>query len=826
MRRCLSDYLAAGGIKKTVYPRRGVLQKLSAGFVAIFLRWKEYTQDSSAVKLMTTKVKSLHRIRVLEKCFWSIRTNISLKRSYLMRKDYHCFAYTRALADMEQLSKRFFAIRRRSLTYTVRNYQHKVQRLLRKVARNDISFKRFVREVKDDVGNRLLTEQKLLLNAFESRGTAQYRDVRVNSKMNKPPGEKFSDPRILTKRVDVPPGYLISKIKIAVQSGMGIVGWQLFWGADGCSLMEGTPRGKLIGSGITESEHVMKPHDYLMEVEYVSEGTVMTGIRFRSFFGNWSKYYGSKPNQLSKKFLLSSNMATLENGEQPWQAAGRLEEMYPGQPAHYIIGFGGIETSVRCTCLNVVSRVIIQHNIFTYHFVADAANVLKRQRSDISVEDDIVDEKEFELPPVTSATPSSRPSSSNRAIGIRNAKLAKHLADLQELGLNQDSDDDILGIPPLQLTPAEEQFFDVIRMRTVEVKAAQARALDFARSLWTSMTMRNSSCKSLTGIVVLKGLVRWFLEGLCKTLVRCPPGSEVATEMYAEVHSLQLQAEVLDNRILSYDNSIHAWQASERFKPWYGKALLGPQLRESKKVFLDELQAMKDVRSDFADRRRIITDQIEKLQDAALLVLPKFQLSQTVCKNFRLKIAAARYKSNLLEKMTLDSLKEHLGRGKGNFSNYTFQLSGLDMERIRQNKQLNDSLDEAVSAMDSLFEQDEALKHTKQVRQEMYAKGGIVSFAHGHTSVTPSRGRDSVFTPQSQSSKVPNTEANRILTKSDFSHTQTQRKTFRKFVAVNPVMGSVSKRPSKQTQKPMLSKTMPPLGSRSLRSLTVADESS
>merc|ERR1712000_452144 len=101
--------------------------------------------------LITQKVKVFHRLRVLEKCFWCIRTNISLKVSYDVRKKIHCYAYVRALADLEQISKRFFALRRRSLSVIVTKYQTKCQVLLKKVAKKSLTFRKFVNVISADV---------------------------------------------------------------------------------------------------------------------------------------------------------------------------------------------------------------------------------------------------------------------------------------------------------------------------------------------------------------------------------------------------------------------------------------------------------------------------------------------------------------------------------------------------------------------------------------------------------------------------------------------------------------------------------------------------
>lgn len=687
----------------------------------------------------------------------------------------------------------------------------KVQFQLKKNSLRGGTFKAFVQNLEVDVSRRLMTEQKLLLSAFEKRGTAIYKDIKVQSAMAKSTGEKFNDPRISARYVEVPSGYLLSKIKLCVQNGLGLVGWQLFWNADGCQTLESTARGKVIGTGLTEYDVVFKPNDYLVEVEYIAEGVVMTGIRFRTFFGAWSKFYGAKPSQLSKRYLLSSDMASLPDGDPGYVAASSKEEKYPGMPAHYIIGFGGLETNTRATCLHIVVRKIIQQNIFTYTWVNDAPGPIKRTRSELTEVDEEPGEVEFPMVASASETPSRPPSSS---IGIRNAKLAKHLADLNSFWpLHGDSDSEYTPDPPITLSSSEEQFFDVIRMRIVEIKAAHARALQFARAIWTSCTLPRGPLASITKIQILTGFAKWFFEGLSKSLVVCPPGSDAAEGVYASIRTAQMQIEILDNRITGLTGSVKGMETSERFKPWYGKALLGPQLREAKKEYQDELRHLHEMRKDTQVKRSELIDKVHALKESIDLLLPRFELSTTVVGNFRLKIAGARYKSNLLEKMSLESLKEHLGGSRASAKNYTFQLSIADQEKLRRNKALNDTIAAAVDMAESLFKEEEAIDEMKKIRQQMYATGGVVSFADGDKSVGSTR--PAPFQPMlSPLSKIPNAVANQVLTNDDFSYTQTQKKTFRKYVAVNPAWGNVSKRPISR----QLSRTMPPLGSRNVKS--------
>lgn len=59
-----------------------------------------------------------------------------------------------------------------------------------------------------------------------------------------------------------------------------------------------------------------------------------------------------------------------------------------------------------------------------------------------------------------------------------------------------------------QLTLAERQFFDVVRMRTAEVKMAQVRVEKFSRRVWTSLEVRfDKDLRKLSSIKILPGWI-------------------------------------------------------------------------------------------------------------------------------------------------------------------------------------------------------------------------------------------------------------------------------------------------------------------------------
>jgi hypothetical protein len=776
---------------------------------------------------MSTKIDDFYRLRLLQKCFYCLSTKTSLKFSYEERKRRYCYAYTRALSDLEQLSKRYFARRRRSLSEIIRKYQNKSQVLLKKVAKKLVNFKSFLQTTESDVEIRTMTEQKLMLTAFENRGSLQYQDLFTFSTMPKIVGERFCDPKpsIVSASVTsaaplmegkkssaiVPSGFNISKIKIALQSGLGIVGWQIFWSADCCLPIESSIRGKVVGSSVTQVEYHLKQFDYLLEIEYCTEGAVMVGIRFFTFLTGWSKWIGNRGNQLSKKYRLNCSMANGDSEAPVYKPSGQREIRSPGMPWEYIIGFCGIESTVRATSMGIVVRRISLQNIFSYHWVNESAYFTKLKHANelLQLQSRNQDDP-LTLPAILSSSTSNvgitttatfrPPSPSER----RSMDLLRHLSDLQtEFGFQSETDHlDVDETPSQLLSASEEQFFDVVRMRSVEIKAAESRALRFARHLWTNMKIRfHSDLHVFSNIRILKPLVHWFLESLCKSLVPKPDDPTLISKLYTSIHYGQVELEILENRLINAVSSIETTEASEIHKPWYGKVLLGPQLRSQKKTFHEHILSLKENQSMIESKILTVNQNILRLQEETETKMPKFCLSISLCGNFRLKINAARYKSNLLEKMTLESLKEHLGGGGGGgagggkggnssssvlSSNTNGGLSESEEEKIkalRSKLSQHDHDFELKSLFQVTQEHEEEIRHSRRSVAELYEKTSF-PFVQLRSISAPAGVTDET---------VPGGGA---LT--DPSSIHFRKKSFRKSVAVNPNWGNTSASPTNQ----------------------------
>jgi hypothetical protein len=111
-----------------------------------------------------------------------------------------------------------------------------------------VCFPRWVHVLKKEVegGSSISSDQNSLGISLDGDAGIGEDDDRVGwvgqmtaISINKINGEKFSDPKptyplnyeCKSDHTIIPTGFTLSKIKIAIQSGLGIVGWQLFWSA-------------------------------------------------------------------------------------------------------------------------------------------------------------------------------------------------------------------------------------------------------------------------------------------------------------------------------------------------------------------------------------------------------------------------------------------------------------------------------------------------------------------------------------------------------------------------------------------------------------------
>jgi hypothetical protein len=746
-----SNHLKAHGFVRTVYPNNKRLYAVCSELIAVFKRWTMFVSEEAVMRVMEKKAYRMYEIRLLQRCFTSIHSNMTPEETYQHRLDTKPYTLTRIEADLDQIRKRFISRRRRNLSISICRYNRKFTFYQMKAAKAAPSFRKFIVSHQISVARRMTREQRIMIEAFEARGTMEYRDVCcpalsdpvMPGMMRRLDGKVFRDPHPFDERDEsfleppLPGGFRLSKVRINHQEFNGnveasVTGWQMVWSADGMADIEGPKRGKWKGAAMSVHELVVPKHDFVMGLEYIYEGTSILGIRVKLFFAGFSRWLGGRPNMGSLSLYLGVENSPELDFEAEYSPPGRDEADNPAMPRNFVIGFTGVVHEQKVSGLALVVRKVRDQHIFSYTWVKDATNkrtaggagpvtefnvrgdvskegqsgnepsiaintlpavvdpgMANFQRGGVSVTESIT--IDASLPPIDAAEAAKAARKTEKAgragediddmssIGQGSLAIA-NVSAVETAAMSPKKDDETVMDPSsvMELLSSEEQFFDVLRMRTMETSTATGRAESFARRLWTSRALRaDPQLSKLTGINIIAPLTRWLFQGICKRLVRGTPTEMEGEQLLEEGREAKAQEERHGRQALA------AALKREEFRntpqSWQGLRLLAPKDRAAKKLFNEQLRmyiaAVEDLRKKAADFREEST----KLTKRGQKLLPRMQLSEYTCENIRMKVAAARHKETLLERMDMAAIKRALSGGDAK----TSELSDVSMEMIR-----------------------------------------------------------------------------------------------------------------------------------------------
>ena len=726
-----SNLLRSHGFVKSIYVNNKKLYTLSSTSKGIFYRWAEMTQTNKIFNTAFIKAAELWKHRVLHKVFYAIRTHMKSFDTLLIRLQDTPFIIKRLKCDLLQISKRFTAKRKKSLVFVIRKFNSKWIHFMRHNALTSISFKTFLEMFEASIEDRLVSEQREMTEAFHRRGTQDVKDVespnlndgKIPILMVKSEGRRFHDP-IPSESVEdvhkhgyfhgsndigtVPGGFKIHKLRVAFQLDMGLVGWQLVWWADGVPRdIEGPKRGKWKGGAITTKEIVVPRDDFVVGVEYWYEASAMYGIRFKLHHGGWTKMIGKKNSMSTLTMYMGVEQAPVEPFEADYLYAGRDEELQPGYPRRFIIGFCGIEGPVRATCMGLIVRKVKRQHIFSYNWVQDAINVDDQAATNQAAGAEPLEEI-LSLPSIVqgggdvpvgeSLTLSSvgyqhsedtsdagNQPSAHVSFDVRPTDTSV-ITDVSAFEMDLSEVNMVDYAVPHQkltkhdqpLTKSEEQFFDVVRMRTTEVKVAHMRSVDFAKRVFKSKFVRaDPQLSKLASVRILCLLTKWLFEALSKKLI-VKAKTEQEGEFLTETGMKErMRADILQRRTYAITQQIQVLEATPQ--PWMGKKMLGPSERAAKKAYHDKISFY---RKDILGYNEAILELQSRSVDNLVLgkaLMSRIQISKFVCANYALKVAASKHKESLLQLMDIEQIKAALtGSDTTNMA-----LSAADMEMIR-----------------------------------------------------------------------------------------------------------------------------------------------
>jgi len=745
-----SNRLKANGIIKTVYTNSKPLLKAASDISSVFYRWLMTVVEEKLFRTMQKKADELYRFRLLNKVFWSMRTLMTPEETYEFRESALPFRIIRARSDLDQLTKRFIAKRKKNYQIVICSYNRRYICFSMREARRAASFKSFCAFFKVFVTRRLIREQRILVDAFDLRGTQQYMDICCPNqkdpimprKMARLEGKVFRDPHPLNGEQFssllpvLPGGFRISKIRISHQDVNGTVeasvtGWQLVWGADGVADVEGPKRGKWKGAAMTVIEFVVPKDDFVMGIEYLYEGANILGIRIKCFLSGFGRWLGARPSVTAVLTVyLGCELAPKQTFEDEYTSPGRDETENPAMPRSFVIGFTGLDYnpgpggSNKASAMGIIVRKIKDQHIFSYTWVNEAlsrkghgngselrvigadkeglqkavnddmsldiqsfpSNVdtgkLGFQFGDVSVSEDITVSINH-LPPVPGATPANPESSLDDAssLGPGSVTFAEDGEGKESVAAEEEEEVENgkeENVPTL--TPSEEQFFDLLRMRNMEVITAQNRAESFARRLWSARLLRNDPVLSkLTTVKIIAPLTKWYFQAICKRLVNATDTEAEGEELLEDARLKRLQVDKLTRRSVAEFLRRDEYVRSQSAQAWFGLQIMSPAQRQAKRVYLDSIKTLAHDAAESREKAKNLMLELVEDEKRGKMLLPRVQLSVFVCRNFKLKLSAARHKETLLERMDMDEIKRALSGGDAKVS----ELSDVSMEIIR-----------------------------------------------------------------------------------------------------------------------------------------------
>ena len=146
----LTLYLEDLNFKRVVYTTSKRLKMAMEKQEALFLRWVTFTQEEKLYRLMSQRNHKLHKLRLMQRCFLAIKTSLPAREIYQLAKDHEreFFPLVRVTCDLEQIAKRFVAIRKRSVFHVITKYNRKFVGLVQKEAKQETNYKKFKVEFK------------------------------------------------------------------------------------------------------------------------------------------------------------------------------------------------------------------------------------------------------------------------------------------------------------------------------------------------------------------------------------------------------------------------------------------------------------------------------------------------------------------------------------------------------------------------------------------------------------------------------------------------------------------------------------------------------
>lgn len=437
-------------------------------------------------------------------------------------------------------------------------------------------------------------------------------------------------------------------------------------------------------------------------------------MRLQYLLNGWSSWIirrvSSSPKILSKlpSVLLNASNALEIYNSRKYNAVSKLELKSPGLPRCYIIGLSGLEMNRKIISgVGIVVRNVIEQHVFSYSWVSDRYHQSVGGKGGNQVEETL-NEKKHEgveasktkiLSDDSSISPNAHEATNYKLVVDQLAKLVRCNYEYGEKMTSKKkkiSDDDGFGVIAFEPwrdsnsmevftcnenevllattsfhnTSSSRQYFDVLRMRSIELLDCQARAEAFARRLWKSLELRNDEQLSkLTSLNILTSLTRWLFNAISKRLVYKKTTELDGLDLLNEANKFRVKCEILTFQARKAYESCLESLANENL------IQCDVSIREQK--YSNVITLYKDA-CRLVHKGSSLLRNAEDMEWISKTLVPRMELSIVSCRNYQLKLQSARIKDSLGDTIYSSSLKALI---EGTDS--TIGLSNATMENIR-----------------------------------------------------------------------------------------------------------------------------------------------
>ncbi|CAM9677532.1 unnamed protein product, partial [Laminaria digitata] len=309
------------------------------------------------------------------------------------------FAERRAEADLRIARRTVVAGWRAALTRELVLRQAKQEWRLKKAARLEPTFKKFMAYHTWQATERVRIESRLLIDAFLNRGKLKFQDLEPSFMVGRPGNTAGLGPGLIPFRDKAVPGsHLVCEVRVMTRIGEGVVGIQLVMagGGGGKRTQELPVRGTAVGEKRSTRAHrftIDTPVERLSRFDCEHSDRLIERLRVVTSGGRASTWFGERltggPTVSAlpdwRQHSLAATMLTA--AEEAREAAslassssdgGMLSEERDAAAAaaatapkwdvqkEYITGLAGVRTPDKLVGLGVITRHVTNSHVFSY----------------------------------------------------------------------------------------------------------------------------------------------------------------------------------------------------------------------------------------------------------------------------------------------------------------------------------------------------------------------------------------------------------------------------------------------------------------------------